>query len=192
MSAGRNPPQRQKTHLLSWEVVKLWGMTPTTHLPTPSQTGFLKHIPLWLSLGHSQWHGCKSPYQGKYINTHNMITVLYYVGFSRLVRKGVEIMQWTIYLTISHTPSSSDCTSFCTPFSSHIRSWYYCPYWIYLTYSAFICLPLYLFFHSSPIVYSYCIAVHRPLKNKSRLQGSGSLSQMSMGNNMNGFLNDRI
>ena len=102
MSVGRNPPQRQKTHLLSWEVVKLWGMT-TTHLPTPSQTGFLKHIPLWLSLGHSQWHGCKSPYQGKYINTYNMITVLYYVGFSRLVRKGVEIMQWTIYLTISHT-----------------------------------------------------------------------------------------
>ena len=31
---------------------------------------------------------------------------------------------------------------------------------------------------------------NRPLKNKSRLQGSGSLSQMSMGNNM-GFFNYR-
>ena len=31
---------------------------------------------------------------------------------------------------------------------------------------------------------------YRPLKNKSRLRGSGSLGQMSMGNNMNGFMND--
>ena len=32
---------------------------------------------------------------------------------------------------------------------------------------------------------------NRPLKNNSRLRGSGSLGQMSMGNKM-GFMNDRI
>ena len=34
------------------------------------------------------------------------------------------------------------------------------------------------------------VEMYRPLKNKSRLQGCGSLGQMSMGINM-GFLNDR-
>ena len=32
---------------------------------------------------------------------------------------------------------------------------------------------------------------HRPLKKKSRLRGSGSLGQMSVGNNM-GFMNDPV